>query len=78
MPHCDWALVRVRAEDGPVLGAGAEDRDKTGAKRKHLFKENIKENIKAEDETTTGAGDGAEDCLGLKLGQNLGLGYIWG
>ena len=51
MRHCDWPLVRVRAEDGSVLGAGAEDRDKTGTK--------------AEAETTTGAGDGAEDCLGL-------------
>ena len=32
MHHCDWALVRVRAEDESKLGAGAEDRSKTEAK----------------------------------------------
>ena len=34
--HCDWALMRVRAEDGSKVGAGAEDRNKTGAIRQKL------------------------------------------
>ena len=56
----DWALVRVRAENGSELGAGAaaKDRDKTGAK--------------AEAGTTTGAKDGAEP--GAQTGTKAGAG----
>ena len=56
----DWALVRVRAENGSELGAGAaaKDRDKTGAK--------------AEAGTTTGAGDGADS--GAQTGTKAGAG----
>ena len=69
MRHCDWALVRVRAEDGSELGAGAaaKDRDQAGAKVETGTTSG------AEDEADPRAQTGTKAGLGLKQGLRLGL-----
>ena len=64
MRHCDWALVRVRAEDGSELGAGAAAKDR----------DQIKLGAKVEAGTTSGAGDEADPRAqtGTKAGRGAG------